>query len=697
MARKLLAVAMVLAVAAGAGAEDRGVLPDKVDGIAPKAMMHQYLLGKAREALDRRLAEYEKIKTPEQAKAYQERLRQFFVAQLGGFPERMPLEPQVVGRIQRDGYRVEKVIFQSQLRHYVTAALYLPDAKPPYPGVLVPCGHSDNGKAMDAYQRICVLLARNGMAALCYDPIDQGERFQLLDPKGKPLVRGTTAHCLVGVGSALVGRNTATFRIWDGMRAIDYLESRPEIDPKRIGCTGNSGGGTLTSYLMALDGRIQAAAPSCYLTSLRRLLETIGPQDAEQNIHAQIAFGMDHADYVLMRAPRPTLMCVATRDYFDITGAWDSFRQAKRFYGRLGLPERVELVESDGPHGFSPALRVSATRWMRRWLLRVDDATTETESPVLKDEELQCTPQGQVMRLPGARSVYDLNLDLEKQLAEARKRLWKASGREAGLEEVRRITGIRPPYTAGGLKWDKTGSIERPGYRIDKLVLRPEPGIWLAALAFVPQKPGAEATLYVHEGGKEADAAPGGPIEKLVQQGQLVLAVDLRGLGETQTGDKPDGIAAYLGREWKDAFLAYMLDTSYLAMRAKDILASAEFLAGYDAPGAAGVSPVTSEKHGQDARATPRKVHLVSIGRTGPAALHAAALEPERFASVTLKGCLRSWSDVVRTPQARNQWINVVHGALRVYDLPDLLATLPKDKVTVLDPLDASERPVEAR
>jgi cephalosporin-C deacetylase-like acetyl esterase len=673
MVRKLLVLVVVLAFAPGSRAEDLRVLPEKLDGVAPKAMVHQYLLGKAREALDRRLAEYEKIKTPEQARAYQERQRQFFVAQLGGFPERTPLEPQVVGRIQRDGYRVEKIIFQSQPRHYVTAALYLPDAKPPYPGVLVPCGHSDNGKAMDSYQRICILLAKNGMAAFCYDPIDQGERYQLLDQRGKPLAGGTIGHSLVGVGSALLGRNCATFRVWDGMRAIDYLESRPEIDPKRIGCTGNSGGGTLTSYLMALDGRIAVAAPSCFLTSLRRLVETILPQDAEQNIHAQISFGMDHADYVMMRAPRPTLMCVATRDFFDIGGAWDSFRQAKRFYGRLGFPERVEIVETDATHGFSVDLRVGTVRWMRRWLLKADDAIVETKAAVLTDKELQCTPEGQVMRLPGARSVYDLNLDLEKQLAEARKRFWKENSRQAALDEVRRITGIPSTYLAAtGGKAEKTGSIERQGYRVDKLVLQPEPGIALPALLFVPHKATGPAVLYVNAAGKEADAGPGGSIEKVVEQGQAVLAVDLRGLGETQAAGK-DGIAKYLGPEWTDAFLAYMLDTSYLAMRIRDILFCAEFLG------------------------KGREVHLVSVGHTGPAALHAAALEPDRFASVTLKNSLRSWSDVVRTPQAKNQWINVVHGALRVYDLPDLLATLPKEKVKVIYSFDAMEQPEEAR
>ena len=118
----------------------------------------------------------------------------------------------------------------------------------------------------------------------------------------------------------------------------------------RLGCTGVSGGGTMTSYLMALDERVVAAAPACYLTGDRRLLETIGPQDFEQNLFGQIAAGLDHADYVLLRAPRPVHIMAATQDYFDIQGAWNLFRQAKRCYGRFGFPERVDLVEADTKH-----------------------------------------------------------------------------------------------------------------------------------------------------------------------------------------------------------------------------------------------------------------------------------------------------------------------------------------------------------
>ena len=285
-------------------------------------MLHAYLMTRVRQSLDRRDAAYETLKTPAQIKAYQSRMRQFFFDQVGELPPRTPLHARVVGQLTQDGYRVEKVLFESQPHFFVTALLYLPDCKPPYPGVLVPCGHSANGKARDLYQRAPILIAKNGMAALCYDPIDQGERHQLLDESGKPVISSSTqGHNMTGVGAALLGRNTASYRIWDGMRAIDYLASRPEVDPNRIGCTGISGGGTMTSYLMALDDRVQAAAPGCYLTSLQRLLETIGPQDAEQNIFGQITYGMDHADYILMRVPKPTLMMTATADYFDISGA----------------------------------------------------------------------------------------------------------------------------------------------------------------------------------------------------------------------------------------------------------------------------------------------------------------------------------------------------------------------------------------
>ena len=162
-------------------------------------------------------------------------LREFFWRSLGELPARTPLNPRMVGTLPCVGYRVEKIIFESRPNHHVTANLYLPDGKPPFPGVLLPCGHSDNGKAYPGYQRMAILLARNGMAVLCYDPIGQGEQFQLLDTRGKPVVRGTTEHTMEGIGALLVGRQLATYRIWDGIRAARLpRRAGPRLTPTAL-------------------------------------------------------------------------------------------------------------------------------------------------------------------------------------------------------------------------------------------------------------------------------------------------------------------------------------------------------------------------------------------------------------------------------------------------------------------------------
>jgi dienelactone hydrolase len=547
--------------------------------------------------------------------------------------------------------------------------------------VLVPCGHSSNGKAHDAYQMMGALLSLNGMAALVFDPIDQGERGQLLSQW--PKLSGTRAHTMLGVGSTLLGRNTARFEVWDGMRAIDYLQSRPEVNPNRIGCTGNSGGGTQTSYLMSLDERIIAAAPSCYITSFERLLDTIGPQDAEQNIHGQLAFGMDHADYLMMRAPMPILICAATGDFFDITGTWDSFRYAKRLYSRLGFAERIDLLENDAGHNYNRLQRQGVVRWMARWLLKTDEPITEPDVKLLSDEEVQCAQGGQVMLIEGARSTYDLNRDHEKDLAKSRKRLWAAEDRAELLDQVRKAAGVRkltelpaPEVEQLGIVVLGTPGGERSGCSIKKIIVKPKDGILLPALMFVPatdpdgQVPGRGAVLYIHEQGKAEDTAPGGPIEKLVKAGKLVLAVDLRGTGETQQG-KHGNLSGASGPDWKDVFTAYLLGRSYVGMRAEDVLVCARLL----------------QQQGQEG-----PVELVAVGNAGVPARHAAALEPDLFRSVKLVRCLASWSSVIESGCSYNQQAGAVHGALTTYDLPDLAATIG-NKLTVEEPLGALGQP----
>ncbi len=167
-------VFMSLAILTGSGMrgvadeeENLSVLPSQMEFGPTRQMLSRYLERLARESFDRRDAEYEKLKTNDQIDAYQTKLREFFFRQLGRLPERTPLNPRLVGTIDGEGYRIEKIIFESQPKHFVTALLYLPKGlrdQQKIPAVLVPCGHTANGKI--GYQKPCILLAKNGIALL---------------------------------------------------------------------------------------------------------------------------------------------------------------------------------------------------------------------------------------------------------------------------------------------------------------------------------------------------------------------------------------------------------------------------------------------------------------------------------------------------------------------------------------------------
>lgn len=669
-------------------AEDLSVLPPN----ARTNMLRDALRTQVHAALDERLEQREALQTPEQITAWQKELRAKFIDSLGGFPERTPLNPQVVGTIDADGYRIEKVIYESRPKFFVTALLYLPEGKGPFPGVLVPCGHSANGKAYAAYQRICIMLAKHGMAALCFDPVGQGERHQILDRDEKDHAtapfKSTAEHNVTGVAPILLGENLATYCIWDSMRSLDYLASRPEVDPDRLGCTGNSGGGMMTSYMMALDDRIKAAAPGCFITTTRIKNETPGPGDAEQNIFGQINDGLDHADYVMLAAPRAVLICSATNDFVPIEGAWNSYRQAKRLYTKLGISERVSLVEADEKHGYTKPLRIAATQWFQRWLLGIDEPVTETGFPIHNDEELQCTPDGQVLLLEGARSLNDLYRDKAKRLELLRLMLQK-SGTAVTPQKIIPLQSIDDRrkivrQTAGLATLDElkstpikySGSIKRDGYRIDKLTVTPEPGILLPALIFRPEKPRGKATLYLHGEGKQVDAGVGGPIEKLVKSGQTVLAVDLRGYGETESPAWRYS-AKYSGPNAAEYFISYMLGQSLVGLRADDVLISTRYL--------------------QSQVPEAKQIQMIAVKDATVPALHAAALNPDLFASIVLREGLASWQSVIETEVTIDQLENTVHGALRHYDLPDLVKLAGEDKVTIESPRGADGERVKEK
>ncbi len=670
------------------------VLKPSDQAVPPGRLLKQWALQRCQQALRRRQEAFEKLDSPQACLHWMRQRQEFFRRQLGGFPRRTPLRARVVGTLQGQGFRVEKILFESQPGHYVTALLYLPTrGKGPFPGVLEPCGHSINGKAATAYQQAAMLMARNGIAVLCYDPIGQGERYQILrqndqepaQPRAAqyhPRARflSTTEHTLVGIGAMLLGSSTARYRIWDGMRALDYLQSRPEVDPKRLGCTGNSGGGTLTSYLMALDERIWVAAPACYLTDFEHLLPQRGPQDGEQNIFGQVAFGMNHADYVLMRAPKPTLILAATFDGFAIEGTWNTFRQAKRFYGLLGYPERVELVEARAPHGFSRLLREGAARWMLRHLREEPREVFEEPMTPFEENQLRCTPQGQVMLLPGARSVIDLNRQWEQRLRPRRRQAWSQLDARQRRRLVRRTAGVRPLEELPELKATLVAKETRPRFTLQKWVFSLHSGLPIPAVLLVPKELKGPPVLWLHPQGKARLAAGSPALEHFLAQGRPVLAADLPGCGETRPGER-NWAADYFGPLYDETMLLYLLGESMVGLRAEHTLALARWL----------------QARPEFKQQTRSGVLLVAHQELTVPALHAAALEPQLFLRVELVRGIRSWAEVVETPVPRNQLVNVVHGALRHYDLPELVDLAGKGRVELIEPADPQGRTGQRR
>jgi len=630
---------------------DLRVLPGDFNSDLKTQMMRSYLRTRVHAALDQRLEKLEALDSGESISAYQNDLREVFLKSIGPLPERSPLNARVVGTLSRDTFRVEKIVFESQPGFFVPGNLYLPNGlQAPRPGILLPCGHSKNGKAYDSYQRAAILLAQNGFVVFCYDPIGQGERHQFLNADGTPVDAGRGEHQKLGVAPILVGRGLATYFIWDGMRALDYLASRPEVDAERIGCTGNSGGGNLTAMLMALDDRIDAAAPGCFMATTRTKNESPGPGDAEQNLFGQIRDGLDHPDFAIIRAPRPTLYLTATEDFVPIKGAWDNFRQAKQIYTKLARPEAVELIEAPEKHGYTQLLREGAVRFFARWLQdRHLEVVEPEEQPVASDAELQVTPEGEVMRLPGARSLLEINEAFYTKNHQA-----VPEDDDAFRQMLREITGIK---TSTALISCSVKPAAENDYR-SPLIFFPETGISLPGYRTVGEGNHApdKVHLLLHDLGigNTADEAKELVFGKTKPPGNFsITGVDLRDIGETKT------------RKWRyygaDAAIAHMLGDSYLAMRAEDIISIARY----------------------EIDRTGKKIHLHTWGELVAPAMHAAALEPDLFASATFYDGAKwhSWLPLLQEKDPRTLVHTIVNGALLHYDLSDLMRLIPNARL----------------
>lgn len=638
-------------------------------------MLSGTLQREANALLDARRRTVDKLSTQAQVDERRAYIRQVITRAVGGFPARTPLNPRLVGALEAEGYRIEKIIFESRPRFYVTANLYVPTSGvPPYPGVLYPLGHEAGGKSHETWQRMLISLAKRGYVALTWDPLGQGERAQMYDEdfEERKLVRSTTEHTMLGVQCLLAGDNLAQYTLWDAIRALDYLLSRPEVDDSRIACTGNSGGGTLTAYVAALEDRIHVAVPSCYLTSWKQLLETIGPQDAEQVLLPFLAAGLDHADFIYAFAPRPYLMLSAIRDFFSIAGARATYAEAIRLYEMLGAREQISMSEVDAGHGYHKHNREAAYNWLSRWLEGTDDRTPELELRIAAEDELRCTATGQVATSLGGETVHTLNGKRVAALAPKLPAIQRAADvaayrREIG-DRVRRLGGLE--YEPGAPEVRPYGRINRDGYHIEKLTYRSEPGIVIPSLLCVPAgATGRPAVVYVHGEGKAADAAVDGEIEWYVRRGHVVLAIDARGMGETRGVDERNGsdFPRYFG-DYASAMTSFLIGRSLVGMRAADVLRAVDLLR------------TRSE-------VDPSGIHGVGKGEGAVPLLYAAALD-DRLRKLAFERMLVSYRAVVQHQIHRDVLEAIVPGALRQFDLPDLIASLIPRTVWIVNPVN---------
>ncbi len=672
----ILSIKLVLIVSVFAGSQpaalsqDLEVIESWLAHQDSKNSLYNYLAGQAFDLLDEKTRKIDQLTTRQEWLEEQEKSRAALRRVIGPFPEKTPLNVEITGTFEGSGYRMEKVVYESMPGYHVTAGLFIPDGAEKAPAVIYCSGHSADGFRSDVYQRVILNLVKKGFVVLAFDPVGQGERYQYFDPDlGESAIGGPTSeHSYPGTQAFLAGLSMARYMIWDGIRTVDFLETRPEVDSSRIGITGRSGGGTQSALIASMDDRILAAAPECYITSFRRLLESIGPQDAEQNFYHGIAEGIDHLDLLLARAPKPTMMITTTRDYFSIQGARETYARARRAWEAMGADESVSMAEDDSPHASTMKNREAMYAFFQKYL-GMPGSSMDEEVEVLAPADIRVTATGQVVTSYEGKTIFEI-------IREDSLEMMASAEPEDLAAEVERISGYRKPVKAADPVF--AGRLIRDGYSIEKYFTETDGGYPLPFLLFLPdEKDSCPAVLYLHPGGKSAEAAPGGEIEDIVKAGNVVLAPDLVGLGETGpgsfTGDAWDfkvGRGAY--NIW---YLALQLGRSLTGVRAADVNLLADYLG----------ERFSAQDHG---------ITAVAKGNLGPVLQHAAILN-DNISRIALVGSPVSYRMIVENEFYKPELIHsTVAGALLKYDLPDLAGKLASRDLLMINPVDQRELPL---
>ena len=619
-------------------------------------MVHEYYVGRLREKAEERLRRLAATNSRAGAQAYVDRIKDAVRRSFGPMPERTPLYARISGTDAYDaGFSIERIVYESRPGFLATGDLYVPDGiSGKTAAVLGLCGHSPIGKAEVNYQAFCQGLARRGFIVFIIDPISQGERIQFFDADGDNLPSLCAGHNLIGNQQILVGDFFGSWCVWDAMRGLDYLLSRPEVDATRIGVTGNSGGGTQTAFLTALDPRISMAAPSCYIGSYLANLESELPADAEQNPPGIIAGGFDQADLLLCHAPRPTLVLSQIDDFFDERAARKAFEEVRRIHELLGSSDTVEYYAGPRDHGY----HIENREAMYAFFLKhagMTGSPSEAEFEPIPEERLYAVEGGNTAQA-GSRRVFDFTGERAERLMDERSRV-----DEAGLIETsRRILSI-------------PAADDTPAYRVlyhyrnrradlnqrSQFAVATEPGIQVIVTVYGPESrgtrpPAGPLTAYIGHTGGESDIESIPELRTMTAGDRPLLAVDPRGFGHSvaQTCNSKGFFDAY-GSDYLYAATGEMLGESYFGRRVFDVLRCIDFLIAKDAG----------------------EIELLGRGLGSTIAAFAALLHPSRL-RVKLLDYLPSFHLLTQDPLACWPLSSLPCAVLQHFDLPDVHAAL---------------------
>jgi len=624
------------------------------------------------------------IHTKQQAIARQHEVRARLIALLGGpWPERSPLNPTITGTSEHEGIRIERILFYSQPNFLVTALLYLPDSTTKLPAILMAPGHSPAGKAGDA--AFALAFAHRGFAVLSYDPIGQGERLQYPDPSNpnKTLLKGPTGeHGEAGLQPTLIGDAVARYFLIDAIRATDYLLTRPEIDPTRIGAFGCSGGGQTTALTAFLDPRISVAGVACFTTSYDTLLPSIGPQDSEQSTPDFIASGLDFPDWSELFAPKPYAIIATTEDMFPFAGAQSTEKESRAFYAIFNAQNNLAFITGPGHHGnlrpilpqildfFTTHLHptstntVISTEAQRSGETPVLPASAPQKPngpppPVLPPADTQVTPTGQVSTsYPNTETVYTLNLKRSEQKLSADHAQTLAQLQQS-VRDVTHATAS-PGTTRINARLSPLIESEKhgvgPGYPEQKIQLVMPDGLSLAGRILPTEEEGRQVAVLVLTDMEDPFAEEGA--RQLSEGGGTVLMFSPRpfptGTEETKS--------PVLGPFYLTELRAELTGHTLMGLRIDDVIHAIDYLTSR--PDARN----DQVKLFVEATTPEMQKHLELI------ALHVAVLDSR--VKLLFISPPTTYTEYLHQPIPHDAPQDILPGVLLHYDTPDLIRAL---------------------